>query len=31
MVNDWVRLVWVDENGVEVKAYSGIFHFIGNK
>lgn len=26
MVNNGVTLEWVDENGVEVKAYSGIFH-----
>lgn len=25
MVNDGQKLLWVDENGVEVKAYSGIF------
>lgn len=31
MVNNGVNLIWVDETGIEVKTYSGIFYFIGNK
>ena len=26
MINNGVNLIQVDENGAEVKAYSGIFH-----